>query len=148
VGLAVSAGTVGPVPSQTTDNDVSQRSFGDLVGDITTDLSTLLRQELELAKAEVREEAAKAGRAGGMFGGAGVAAHMVLVFVSLAIWWGLSRAMDAGWAAVIVAAIWAVVSGALYAGGRNQLGKLRGLPRTVETVKEIPPALKPGGDRP
>jgi hypothetical protein len=108
----------------------------------------LLRQEVDLAKAEVREEAAKAGRAGGMFGGAGVAAHMVLVFVSLAIWWGLSRAIDAGWAAIIVAAIWAIVSAALYAGGRKQLGRLRGLPRTVETVKEIPPALKPGGQRP
>jgi Putative Actinobacterial Holin-X, holin superfamily III len=144
----VSAGTVGPIPGQPAETDVSQRSFGDLVGDITADLSTLLRQEVELAKAEVREEAAKAGRAGGMFGGAGVAAHMVLVFLSLAIWWGLSRAIDAGWAAVIVAVIWAVVAAALYAGGRNQLGRLRGLPRTVETVKEIPPALKPGGNRP
>jgi hypothetical protein len=139
---------VEPVPGQASDPDVSQRSFGDLMGDITTDLSTLLRQEVELAKAEVRQEATKAVKAGGMFGGAGVAAHMAVIFVSLAVWWGLSRAMDAGWAAVIVAAIWAIVSAALYTGGRSQLSRLRGLPRTVETVKKIPPALKPGGQRP
>ena len=141
----MSTGTVGPVPGHSADTDVSQRSFGELMGDIAADLSTLMRQEVELAKAEVRHEAAKAGRAGGMFGGAGVAAHMTLVFVSLAVWWGLSRAMDAGWAAVIVAVIWAIVSAALYAGARKQLGQLRGLPRTVETVRQIPPALKPEG---
>jgi Putative Actinobacterial Holin-X, holin superfamily III len=145
----VSTGTVGGIPGQPDVEDASQRSFGDLMGDIATDLSTLLRQEVELAKAEVRQEAIKAGKAGGMFGGSGVAAHMALVFLSLAVWWGLSRAMDGGWAAVIVAGIWAILATALYAGARKQLGSLRGLPRTVETVKQIPPALKPdGGNRP
>lgn len=144
----MSASTVEPVPGRTDNPDLSQRSFGDLMGDVTADLSTLLRQEVELAKAEARQEAAKAARAGGMFGGAGVAAHMAVIFISLAVWWGLSRAIDAGWAAVIVGVIWAFVAGALYAGGRSQLSKLRGLPRTVESVKKIPPALKPGGPRP
>ena len=145
----MSTGTVGPVPGQSADTDVSQRSFGDLMGDIAADLSTLMRQEVELAKAEVRQEAAKAVRAGGMFGGAGVAAHLTLVFLSVAVWWGLSRAMDGGWAAVIVAAMWAIASAVLYAAARKQLGRLRGLPRTVETVKQIPNALKPeGGTRP
>jgi hypothetical protein len=145
----VTTGTVGPFAGQPADPDVSQRSFGDLMGDIAADLSTLMRQEVELAKAEVRQEAVKAGKAGGMFGGAGVAAHMALVFLSLAVWWGLSQAMDAGWAAAVIAVIWAIVAGGLYAGARNQLGRLRGLPRTVETVKQIPPALKPeGGHRP
>jgi putative superfamily III holin-X len=105
----VSAGTVGPVRGRSeqdvrdeADPDPSQRSFGDLMADIAGDLSTLLRQEVELAKAEVRQEALKAGKAGGMFGAAGVAAHLALVFVSLAVWWALSQVMDAGWAALLV----------------------------------------------
>jgi putative superfamily III holin-X len=150
----VSAGTVGPVRGRSeqevrdeADQDLSQRSFGDLMANIAGDLSTLLQQELELAKAEVRQEALKAGKAGGLFGAAGVAAHLALVFVSLAVWWALSQVMDAGWAALLVAVIWIIGSALFYMSARNQVRRLRGLPRTVETIKEIPPALKPEGER-
>jgi hypothetical protein len=125
--------------------DVSQRSFGELMGEVSQDLSTLVRQELELAKAELTQEAAKAGKAGGMFAGAGVAGHMVLLFVSIAAWWGLSNVMDGGWAALIVAAVWAVVGIVLFASARSRLRDVRGLRRTVETVKEIPAAMRPDG---
>jgi hypothetical protein len=121
----------------------ADRSFGDLMGEVTRDLSTLVRQEVELAKAEIREEGKKAGKAAGMFGGAGLAGYMVLLFLSIALWWGLSNVMDQGWAALIVAVIWAVVAGVLFAVARSQLHAVRGLPRTTETVKDIPPALKP-----
>jgi hypothetical protein len=121
----------------------ADRSFGDLMGEVTRDLSTLVRQEVELAKAEIREEGKKAGKAAGMFGGAGLAGYMVLLFLSIALWWGLSNVMDQGWAALIVAVIWAVVAGVLFAVARSQLRAVRGLPRTTETVKDIPPALKP-----
>jgi len=123
--------------------EVSQRSFGELMGNVTQDLSTLMRQEVELAKAEARDEAVKAGKVGGMFGGAGVAAHLVLVFLSIALWWGLSNAMDGSWAALIVAGIWAVIATALAAVARTRMKQLRGLPRTTETVKAIPDAVKP-----
>lgn len=125
--------------------DVSERSFGELMGEVTQDLSTLMRQELELAKAELAQEAAKAGRAGGMFAGAGVAGHMVLLFLSLAAWWGLSNVMDGSWAALLVALVWGVIAAALFAGGKAQLKKVGGLRRTVETVKEIPAAMRPDG---
>ena len=125
--------------------DVSQRSFGELIGVVTDDLSTLMRQELELAKAELAQQAANAGKAGGMFAGAGVAGHMVLLFVSLAVWWGLSNVIDGGWAALIVAAIWAIVGAVLYSRARAQLKQVRGLKRTVETVREIPAAMHPDG---
>lgn len=130
----------GPV---TDSSEVSQRSFGELLGEVTGDLSTLVRQEIELAKAELRLEAAKAGKAGGMFAGAGVAGHMVLLFVSIALWWGLSNVMDASWSALIVAALWAAAGAVLYVGARNQMARMRGLPRTVESVKKIPAAMKP-----
>lgn len=123
--------------------EVSQRSFGELMGEVTQDLSTLMRQEVELAKAEARDEAVKAGKVGGMFAGAGIAAHLVLVFLSIALWWGLSNVMDGSWAALIVAGIWAVIAAVLAAVARTRMKELRGLPRTTETVKAIPDAVKP-----
>nr|WP_116076722.1 phage holin family protein [Asanoa ferruginea] len=113
------------------------------MGEVTRDMSTLVRQEVELAKAELRDEAKKAGKAAGMFGGAGFAGYMVLLFSSIALWWGLSNVMDQGWAALIVAVLWAVVAVAMFVVARGQLREVRGLSRTAETVKDIPPALKP-----
>ncbi|GLI00966.1 phage holin family protein [Phytohabitans aurantiacus] len=129
--------------------DVAQRSFGDLVGEVAQDLSTLVRQEMDLAKAELREEAAKAGRAAGAFGAAAVAGHMVLLFASVALWWALANGMDEGWAALIVAVVWAVAAAILFAAARAQVRRVRGLTRTTETAKQIPDALKPnpGGYR-
>lgn len=129
--------------------DVSQRSFGELVGEVAQDLSTLVRQELDLARAELRQEAAKAGRAAGGFGAAAVAGHMVLLFLSFALWWALANGMDEGWAALIVAVIWAVAAAILFTVARSQARRVRGLTRTTETAKQIPDALKPdrGGHR-
>lgn len=124
-------------------DEVSQASIGQLIGEVSRDLSTLMRQELELAKAEIKTEVAKSGKAAGMFGGAGFAGYMVLLFLSLAFWWGLENVMDAGWAALIVAAVWAVIGAVLYARGRTTMRTVHPKPeRTVETVQEIPGALK------
>ncbi|MBA3489913.1 MAG: phage holin family protein, partial [Longispora sp.] len=122
--------------------DVTQSSVGELLGEVVQDLTTLMRQEMELAKVELRQDAVRAGRAGGMLGGAGVAGHMVLLFLSFALWWGLSNVMDQGWAALIVAALWAVIAAVLYVKGRERMREMRGLPKTAETIKEIPDALK------
>jgi Putative Actinobacterial Holin-X, holin superfamily III len=129
--------------------DVAQRSFGELFGEVAQDLSTLVRQEMDLAKAELREEAGKAGKAAGAFGAAGVAGHMVLLFLSVALWWALANGMDEGWAALIVAVIWAVAAAVLFAMARAQMRRVHGLTRTTETAKQIPDALKPepGGYR-
>jgi hypothetical protein len=118
------------------------RSLGELVGEITSDLSTLMRQEVELAKAEVAQSAKRAGKGAGMFGGAGLAGHMVVLFLSVALWWALGDAIGRGWSAVIVAAIWAVAAVVLVVAGRREFAEIRGLDRTVETVKKIPNAVK------
>ena len=60
--------------------DVEGQSVGDLLGRVTTDLSTLMRKEVELAKVEIKEEATKAGKASGMLAGAGAVGYLVLVF--------------------------------------------------------------------
>jgi hypothetical protein len=130
--------------------DVANASVGELVGEVSRDLSTLMRQELALAKTEMREEAVKTGKAASLLGGAGLAGHFVLLFLSAALWAGLSNVMDPGWAALIVALVWAVIGGVLYVTGRDRMRQIQPKPeRTVETLKEIPSDLKPGqGEKP
>jgi hypothetical protein len=119
-------------------------SLGELLGDVTRDLSTLMRQEVELAKAEAKQSATKAGKGAGMLGGAGVAGHFVLVFLSLALMFALGALMPLGWAAVIVAVVWGIIAAILASIGRKELKQIKGMPQTGETLSEIPPTLKPG----
>jgi hypothetical protein len=119
-------------------------SLGELLGDVTRDLSTLMRQEVELAKAEAKQSATRAGKGGGMLAGAGVAGHFILVFLSLALMFALGALMPLGWAAVIVAVIWGIIAAVLASMGRKELKQIKGMPQTGETLSEIPPTLKPG----
>jgi len=123
--------------------DVSDRSVGELIGEVTKDLSTLMRKELELAKVEVKAEATKAGKGAGMLAGAGVAGHLALVFVSLTLMFllyslfGGNDPADYVWAALIVTILWAVVAAVLASRGRKQLKEVNPKPeQTVETLKE------------
>jgi hypothetical protein len=128
-----------PTPSQ---QKAAETSLGDLVGEVSRDLSALMRQELELAKAELAESAKRAGMGAGLLGGAGYAAMMAVLFLSLALWWALGLLIGLGWSGVIVGVLWAIVAGILFAVGRSRMKTVQGAPQTVETVKEIPDALK------
>ena len=115
-------------------DEVAETSIGELIGNISNDLSQLFRQEVALAKVELKEEASKAGKAGGMLGGAAFAGYLVVVLLSFALVAALSNVMDPGWAALIVAAIWAIIAGVLYANGRKKLKTVDPPPhRTGET---------------
>ena len=132
-----------PAPSaahQKADN----ASLGELLGDVTRDLSTLMRQEVELAKAELKQSATKAGKGSGMLAGAGVAGHFVLLFLSLGLMFALGALMPLGWAALIVAVVWGIIAAVLASIGRKELKQVKGLPQTGETLSEIPPTLNPG----
>jgi len=133
--------------------DVSQASVGDLLGEVTRDMSLLVRQEVELAKAElrqeatrisqvakteIREEGSKAAKAAGASAAAALAVAMVVLFLSHALWWGLSNVMDQGWAALIGAASWAVIGAVLFGVARNRIRQIRGLPRPTQAAREAP----------
>jgi hypothetical protein len=120
----------------------TDRSIGEVMGDVTRDLSTLMRQEVALAKAEAKESLSQAGKGAGLLAGAAVAGMLVLDFVSVAVWWALGNAIGRGWSALVVALIWAVVAVVLVVMGRRELARMRGLPQTAETVSKIPNALK------
>ena len=117
-------------------------SIGGLLGDVSKDLSDLLRQEIALAKAEATQSATRVGKGAGLLGGAGMAGHFVLLFLSITLWWGLGTHIGRGWSGLVVAALWAVACAVLALIGRTQLRSVRGLDRTTESVKKIPTALK------
>jgi hypothetical protein len=120
----------------------SRATVGELFSEVAEDLSTLMRQEVELAKAELRQSATRAGKGAGLLAGAGVSGHMVLLFASVAAWWGIGDATGHGWSALIVAAIWLVVAAALGLMGRREISAVPGIPQTTQTVKQIPDAIR------
>jgi hypothetical protein len=124
--------------------DVEGTSVGQLMGEVAKDLSTLMRQELELAKVEVKAEAKKAGAGAGLFGAAGFAGYMVLMFLSIALWWALSHLVGHSWSALIVAVLWGIVGAVAFVMGKKKFQQVHPKPeRTVETLQQVPGALKP-----
>lgn len=103
---------------------------------IGTDLSRLVRAEVELAKREIRDDLAKAIRAGVAAAVAMMAGYVFLIFISLAAMFGLGAVMPLGWAALIVAAVWAVVAAVLLARARAAAKEMTGVKRATQMVKE------------
>jgi hypothetical protein len=138
------SGDMGTPTTEAGRPDVEGNSVGALISEVTKDLSTLMRQELELAKVEMKVEAKKAGQGAGMFGAAGFAGYMVLLFLSFALWWFLANVMDIGLAALIVAILWGVIGAVAYVMGKKKFQQVNPKPeRTVETLQQVPSALKP-----
>ncbi|MEU4694829.1 phage holin family protein [Actinoplanes sp. NPDC023714] len=124
-------------------DEVAGTSIGEIIGNISNDLSQLFRQEVELAKAEIRQEATKAGKAAGMLGGAGFAGYLAVLLLSFAIVFGLGNVIDYGWAFLIVGLVWAVIGAVLFVNGRKKLKTVDPVPRrTAETLKEDAQWLK------
>ncbi|KQR64017.1 hypothetical protein ASF89_12435 [Frigoribacterium sp. Leaf172] len=117
-----------------------------MLSGVTGDLSTLFRQEVELAKAELTDSAKKAGKGAGMFGGAGLTALFALLFLSLAAMWALGSLIGLGWSSLIIAVVYAVVALVMFLRGRKQLKTITGAPSTVDSLKKIPETVKPGGN--
>lgn len=116
----------------------AERSVGELLSEISSDLSTLFRQEVALAKTELRQEAKAGGKAAGMAAGAAFAGWMLAAFASLAVMFALAGIdpLNFAWGAVIVAVLWAVVA-AVLAGRAKKLAKQVGPPQeTIESLKE------------
>jgi hypothetical protein len=111
-------------------------TLGELVAEMTADLSTLFRKEIDLAKTEAREELKQAGKAGGMFGGAALAGWLALLLLSLALAWLLDEVMHIALAFAIVGVLWVAAAFILQRTGRAALGRVRGLPTTRDTLKE------------
>jgi uncharacterized membrane protein YqjE len=130
--------------------DARDRPLGELVKDLSSQTSTLVRQEIELARAELQQKGKTAGKGAGMLAGAGVAGLLALGALTAALIAVLSLAMDTWIAALIVMVLWAVVALVLAKAGQKELKRSTPpVPQTVETVKEdIQWAKNPTGSAP
>jgi uncharacterized membrane protein YqjE len=129
--------TTDPNPADLPKHAGETRSVGEIVGDISQDMSTLIKQEMDLAKAEMKQEVAKLGKGAGMFGGAGLAGHFTLFFLSFALTYLLDNWMPVELAALIVGVLWGIVAAVLAARGRQEIKQANPqLPTTQQTLKE------------
>ncbi|MGY1914353.1 phage holin family protein [Blastococcus sp. SYSU DS0973] len=138
------SGGMGTPTTDAGNPDVEGVSVGALIGEVAKDMSTLMRQELELAKLELKVEAKKAGTGAGLFGAAGFAAYMTILFLSIALWWALSHLVGHSWSALIVAVLWGIVAAVAGLMGKKKFDQVNPKPeRTVETLSQVPGAMKP-----
>lgn len=134
------AGTSSQVGAQVDDRtvDVTQSSVGELLSEVTSDLSKLVNQEVALAKAEISQEAAKAKTIGAAFGAAAAAGYFLLLFASLTLAYGLGDLFDHLWlGALVVTGLYAIATAVLVAKGRAAAKSFNPKPeQTIESLKE------------
>ena len=115
-----------------------ERSLGDLFSDLSRETTTLVRQEVQLAKAELTQSATEAARGIGMLVAGGAVAYAGLLFLLLAIVFGLIQAgWDAWLSALAVGVVVVAIGAVLVLRARESLKPANLAPRrTVETLKE------------
>jgi hypothetical protein len=130
--------------------DSRDRPIGELLKELSSQTSTLVRLEIELARAELQQKGKLAGKGAGMLGGAAIAALLALGALTAGLIALLDSEMATWVAALIVMAPWAVVALVLAKAGQKSLQKATPpAPQTVETVKEdIQWAKNPTGSAP
>ena len=119
-------------------DDLRDRPIGELLKQLANETTTLVRQELDLARAEMREKAGKAGPGFGMWGAAGVIALLAGGALTAFLILALDGAMPNWLAALIVGVVYAAIAGVLYVSGKQRVEEA-GSPvpeKTIETVKE------------
>jgi hypothetical protein len=116
---------------------VDEQSLGELVATATRDMSLLVRQEVELAKTELGQQAARVGVGAGLLGGAGVLGLFALVLASFAGGFGFATGLNIGlWAGFLcMAGVYVVLAGVLAALGIVRMKRLHGPQKTSSTLK-------------
>jgi uncharacterized membrane protein YqjE len=118
--------------------DHRDQSIGELVKDLATETSTLVRQEIDLAKAELSEKARVAGQGAGLLGGAAIVGLLAAGALTACLILALSEVMDAWLAALIITVAMGAIAAVLALQGRNRIrAATPAVPeQTIETVKE------------
>jgi uncharacterized membrane protein YqjE len=108
------------MPEGNAQSELRERPVGELLKELSTETSTLVRQELELAKAEMAEKGKQAGLGAGMFGGAGLFGLLALGALTACAIAALATGMDLWLSALIVTVVYAVIAGVLALIGRQK----------------------------
>lgn len=120
-----------------------ERTIGQLVADASRDLSTIIRAEVALAKAEVKKDVVAGATGAALFAVAGVFAFLALILLLIAAAYGLVAAGLAPWLAfLIVAGVLLLLCAILVLVGRSRLKHIKPPERTVRTSKQTMEALK------
>src|SRR5919107_3848032 len=119
-------------------NDLRERPIGELLKQLSNETTTLVKQELDLAKAEVAQKGQQAGKGAGMFGGAGILGFLALASLTAALIMAIDKATPNWVAALIVGAVYAAIAGILALQGRNKIQEaVPPVPeQAAESVKE------------
>ena len=124
----------------------SEQSLGELVATATRELSTLVHKEVELAKVEIKREVVAAGKGAGLFGGAGFAGLFAMVFLSIALAYGIGNLLgDApklGLGFLIVGLIYLIAAAVLAVTGKKKISQVGPPEKTIATVKDDVAFLK------
>ena len=122
----------GPAP-QTAD----EKPVAELLGEMTSSVTTLIRGEVEMAVAELKTEARQAAKAGGMLSGGALSGYLSMLFGSFGLAWWLDRKLPRPLAFFAVAALHGAAAAALLKQGREELLQVDPVPQqAVETAKE------------
>ena len=132
----MSATSVGPSRESEFEPKRPEMSLGELLREMTAEVSDLFRKELQLAKVEARDEVKQVGAAAGMFGVAVIGAWLAVLFASLALAWLLDQALNTALAFLIVGVLWAVMAAVMSSVARRKVRLVEPLPETRETLKE------------
>ena len=120
-----------------TEDDLRERGIGELVKDLASQTSTLVRQEIQLARAELTEQSKTAGRGAGLYAGAATAALLMLGALTALIVVVLDSFLGLWLAILIATVLWGVVAAVLAQAARNAMrAATPPAPQTVDTVKE------------
>lgn len=120
-----------------------ERTLGQLVADASQDLSTILRSEVALAKAELQADVKAAAVGGAMFAVAAVVAFLALILLLIAAAYGLVALGLAPWLAfLVVAVVLLVVTGVLALVGKSKISRAGPPERTLRTTKHTMATLK------
>jgi hypothetical protein len=109
------------MPQHDGQSELRERPVGDLVRELSEQTSTLVRKEVELAKAELAAKGKRAGIGAGMFGGAGLFGLYALGALTAAAILGLATAVAPWLAALIMAVVYGAIAGVLALQGRNKV---------------------------
>ncbi len=120
-----------------TEAGAPDKPVGELVADVTSQVTALLRKEVEMAVVELRDEMKQAAKAGGMLGGAALNGYLALVFGSFTLAWLLDRKLPRPLAFGLVAMIHGAAAATLLKLGHEEMKQVDPVPtQTVETLKE------------
>ena len=113
------------------------RSLSELLSDVTSEIATLFRKEVELARVETSEQVSRAAKAGAMLGAAAVIGFLTLILLAFAAAWGLSEVVSEGVAFLIVGVVFGLVAAILASAGKKRIAAVSPVPnQTVQTLKD------------